>query len=103
MAPKMRVVYTDGREVIIPQTPRALIATERKWGSMEAAPNLEATFHTAYIAATNAGLLPEGVTGFEDFVNAIVDFGELEDPPKAEAEPSSTSAGSEPASPSSTG
>lgn len=95
-APRIWLKFEDGSELTVRQTPRSLISAERKWGSMQKAPTLEATFYVAFIAAKITGV------GFEDWVNSIVDFEELSGPSKAEAASSETSASSEPASSSST-
>lgn len=67
MANKVRIVYTDGTAQEVNLTAMASVAAERKFGKLDDAHQLEASYYMAFYALG----APGGVAGFEDWLRTV--------------------------------
>ena len=70
-APKVKVVYVDGREEIVRVTPRSLLMTEERYGAQSSQVKFRFTYYAAWVVLNKAGKEP---AGFEEWLDKISDL-----------------------------
>jgi hypothetical protein len=90
MAVKLKVVYTDGREVEVVASPRAQVMTEKYLGGYGESRQVEGGYYLAWASLHKAGKEP---ADYETWLDTIADVGEVtsEVTPTVPAQPDGTS------------
>lgn len=72
MQKRVKIVYSDGREVQVLATPKAQVETERKWGiALDAMTTMEQVYYLAWSALYHKGMESNDYEAFLKSVDEI--------------------------------
>lgn len=76
MATKLKVTYSDGREVVVIASPKAQVMTERNLAGITDANNLQASYYLAWASLFYGG---KESADFESWLDSISDIERVEE------------------------